>query len=387
MLRIVGAMETSSTPARATVGTGDGAAARLSLAGDWTLAAPLPKIEAVIGEIARLGAVPKLTVDASALGRWDSVLPAFLFELAAATRAKGSELVADDAPEGLRRLLAIALAVPPRTTASGEGRPTFVARVGLATQRWWAGVVDAVAFVGEVILALLTCLRGRGRFRMEDVARVFYAAGPAALPIVTLIGLLAGFILAFSGGNELALFGAQIYVANLVTTGMAQEMGPLMAAVIMAGRTGAAFAAELGTMQVNQETDALRTLGVNPIEFLVVPRILALMLMLPLLACYAIIMGILGGWIVGVTVFDINPLQYAQQMRQMIGVEDFVGGVFKAVVFGVIVAVAGCLRGMRSGQDAAAVGNAATSAVVTSIVGIVVADAAINVLYHVLGIP
>ena len=183
------------------------------------------------------------------------------------------------------------------------------------------------------------------------------------------------------------MFGAQIYVANLVTTGMAQEMGPLMAAVIMAGRTGAAFAAELGTMQVNQETDALRTLGVDPIEFLVVPRMLALMLMLPLLACYAIMMGILGGWIVGVTVFDINPLQYAQQMRQMIGVADFAGGIFKAAVFGVIVAVAGCLRGMRSGQDAAAVGNAATSAVVTSIVGIVVADAAINVIYHVLGIP
>ena len=183
------------------------------------------------------------------------------------------------------------------------------------------------------------------------------------------------------------MFGAQIYVANLVTTGMAQEMGPLMAAVIMAGRTGAAFAAELGTMQVNQETDALRTLAVDPVQFLVVPRMLALMLMLPLLACYAILMGILGGGIVGVAVFDINPLQYAHQMRLMIGIEDFAGGIFKAAVFGVIVAVAGCLRGMRCGQDAAAVGNAATSAVVTSIVGIVVADAAINVLYHVLGIP
>ena len=291
------------------------------------------------------------------------------------------------APEGLRRLLAIALAVPPAPRRRRRAPGRFLARIGLATQRRWAGVVDAVTFIGEVILALLAFLRGRAKFRIEDVARVFYAAGPAALPIVTLIGLLAGFILAFIGGNELELFGAQIYVANLVTTGMAQEMGPLMAAVIMAGRTGAAFAAELGTMQVNQETDALRTLAVDPVQFLVVPRMLALMLMLPLLACYAILMGILGGGIVGVTVFDINPLQYAQQMRLMIGVEDFAGGIFKAAVFGVIVAVAGCLRGMRCGQDAAAVGNAATSAVVTSIVGIVVADAAINVLYHVLGIP
>jgi phospholipid/cholesterol/gamma-HCH transport system permease protein len=165
---------------------------------------------------------------------------------------------------------------------------------------------------------------------------------------------------------------------------MAQEMGPLMAAVIIAGRTGAAFAAELGTMQVNRETDALRTLAVDPIQYLVVPRML--MLMLPLLALYANLMGILGGGIIGVTVFGINALQYSQQMRVMIGIEDFAGGIFKAAVFGIIVAVAGCLRGMRCGQDAAAVGNAATSAVVTSIVGIVVADALINVLFHVLGI-
>ena len=162
-------------------------------------------------------------------------------------------------------------------------------------QNWWSGVVDGVNFIGEVVLALLAFVRGRAKFRVEDVARVFAAAGPQALPIVTLIGLLAGFILAFVGGNELELFGAQIYVANLVTTGMAQEMGPLMAAVIMAGRTGAAFAAELGTMQVNQETDALRTLAVDPVQYLVVPRMLALMLMLPLLACYAMLMGILGG--------------------------------------------------------------------------------------------
>ena len=379
-------MERETTPASATVGAESGDAARLTLTGDWTLAAPLPDVGALVGEIARLGSIQQVKLDASALGKWDSVLPAFLFELATAARAKGAVLVADGAPEGLRRLLAIALAVPPRTTASADERPPFLARIGLATQRWWAGVVDAVTFIGEVILALLAFLRGRAKFRIEDVARVFYAAGPAALPIVTLIGLLAGIILAFIGGNELEMFGAQIYVANLVTTGMAQEMGPLMAAVIMAGRTGAAFAAELGTMQVNQETDALRTLAVDPVQFLVVPRMLALMLMLPLLACYAILMGILGGGIVGVAVFGIDPLEYAQQMRLMIGIEDFAGGIFKAAVFGVIVAVAGCLRGMRCGQDAAAVGNAATSAVVTSIVGIVVADAAINVLYHVLGI-
>ena len=379
-------MVAAQTDPRATVQGGPGNDATLRLAGDWSLAAPLPDALVLAGEVGGLGRVSRVTVDASALGRWDSVLPAFLFELAAALKGRGVELAADGAPEGLRRLLAIAQAVPPRTTATPETRPNPVARIGLAAQSWWAALVDNVRFIGEVALALLAFVRGRAKFRTEDVARVFAAAGPQALPIVTLIGLLAGFILAFVGGNELELFGAQIYVANLVTTGMAQEMGPLMAAVIMAGRTGAAFAAELGTMQVNQETDALRTLAVEPVQYLVVPRMLALMLMLPLLACYAMLMGILGGGIVGVLVFDINPTQYTQQMRLMIGIEDFAGGIFKAAVFGAIVAVAGCLRGMRCGQDAAAVGNAATSAVVTSIVGIVVADAIINVIYHVLGI-
>ena len=380
-------MVAAQTDPRATVQGGPGNDATLRLAGDWLLAAPLPDALVLAGEVGGLGRVSRVTVDASALGRWDSVLPAFLFELAAALKGRGVELAADGAPEGLRRLLAIAQAVPPRTTATPETRPNPVARIGLAAQSWWAALVDNVRFIGEVALALLAFLRGRAKFRTEDVARVFAAAGPQALPIVTLIGLLAGFILAFVGGNELELFGAQIYVANLVTTGMAQEMGPLMAAVIMAGRTGAAFAAELGTMQVNQETDALRTLAVEPVQYLVVPRMLALMLMLPLLACYAMLMGILGGGIVGVLVFDINPTQYTQQMRLMIGIEDFAGGILKAAVFGAIVALSGCLRGMRCGQDAAAVGNAATSAVVTSIVGIVVADAIINVIYHVLGIP
>ncbi len=358
----------------------------LRLGGDWTLATPLPDAAAVLAAAERSGKFERLTLDLAGLGRWDSVLPAFLYAVATGAHARGAVLSADAAPEGLRRLLTIAQAVPARAEGPSPAQPGRVARVGMAAQASWSGMVDTVRFVGEVVLALIAFLRGRAKFRAEDVARVFAAAGPEALPIVTLIGLLAGFILAFVGGNELQLFGAQIYVANLVTTGMAQEMGPLMAAVIMAGRTGAAFAAELGTMQVNQETDALRTLAVDPVQYLVVPRMLALMLMLPLLACYAMMMGILGGGIVGVLVFGIGPLEYTQQMRQLIGIEDFAGGIFKAAVFGAIVAVAGCLRGMRCGQDAAAVGNAATSAVVTAIVGIVVADAIINVIYHVLGV-
>ena len=370
----------------ATIGARSGAGAVLQLAGDWTLAMPVPDPDRLVHEAAAVGALHRVTLDLSALGRWDSVLPAFLYRVATAVAAHGGMLDAAAAPDGLRRLVGSAMAVPPRTDTGHAAPAPWLARLGEGALRRRDGAVDAVRFVGECVLGLVALVRGRAQMRAEDVARVFRAAGPSALPIVTLIGLLAGFILAFTGGNQLALFGAEIFVANLVTTGMAQEMGPLMAAVIIAGRTGAAFAAELGTMQVNQETDALRTLAVDPIQFLVVPRMTALMLMLPLLACYATLMGILGGWIVGVTVFGINPQLYLQQMKVMTGVDDFASGLFKAVVFGAIVAIAGCLRGMRCGRDAAAVGEAATSAVVTSIVGIVVADAVLNVIYHVLGI-
>ena len=189
---IIPAMQRETMPASATVGAESGDAARLTLTGDWTLAAPLPDVGALVGEIARLGSIQQVKLDASALGRWDSVLPAFLFELATAARAKGAVLVADGAPEGLRRLLAIALAVPPRTDgvcrrAPAVPRADRTCHPTLVGRRRRRG-----HFIGEVILALLAFLRGRAKFRIEDVARVFYAAGPAALPIVTLIGLLAG---------------------------------------------------------------------------------------------------------------------------------------------------------------------------------------------------
>ena len=186
------AMDPTQTAPTATVQAGPGNAAVISLAGDWSLAGPLPDATAVAGEVGRQGSVRQVTVEASKLGSWDSVLPAFLFELAAMLRDKGAELTADGAPEGLRRLLAIAQAVPPRAGTAAVARPNPIARIGLAVQRWWSGVVDGVNFIGEVVLALLAFMRGRAKFRVEDVARVFAAAGPQALPIVTLIGLLAG---------------------------------------------------------------------------------------------------------------------------------------------------------------------------------------------------
>ncbi len=204
--------------------------------------------------------------------------------------------------------------------------------------------------------------------------------------IVTLVSVLVGIILAFVGASQLRIFGAEIFVANLVGLGMAREMGAMMTAIIMAGRSGAAYAAQLGTMQVNEEIDAFKTLGISPIEFLVFPRLLALIITMPLLCIYADFMGILGGAIVCATMLDISFYQYFQQIQSFVPPIHFMVGIAKAVIFGVLVATAGCFRGLQCGRSASAVGFATTSAVVTSIVLIIVADAVITIGCQMIGI-
>ena len=255
------------------------------------------------------------------------------------------------------------------------------------------GVLTAVesthgllTFLGQVVLAFGQFIRGRARFRGVDLWLMVQECGAQALPIVSLISFLVGLILAFMGANQLRQFGAQIYVANLVGLSMAREMGAMMTGIIMAGRTGAAFAAQLGTMVVNQEIDALTTMGLTPMEFLVVPRMLALALMVPLLCIYADLVGILGGAIVGVGMLHLGAAQYYQQTLSAVHLLDFVVGLIKGTVFGILVALAGCLRGMQCGRSASAVGAATTSAVVTGIVWIIVSDAVLTIMYNVLGI-
>ncbi|MGZ9033032.1 MAG: MlaE family ABC transporter permease, partial [Rhodospirillales bacterium] len=262
----------------------------------------------------------------------------------------------------------------------------FLARVGKAAQGWAEGFIDATSFVGEVALATGRLFTGKARFRRSDLFLIIQEVGAQALPIVSLISFLVGVILAFVGALQLSLFGAQIFISNLVAIGMAREMGAMMAAIIMAGRTGAAFAAQIGTMQVNEEVDALQTFGIPPMDFLVLPRMLALILMMPLLCLYAIFVGILGGFFVGVFLLNLSPIQYYHQTLAFLGVTDFAVGIGKSVVFGIIIAITGCMCGMRCGRNAAAVGQAATSAVVSAIVLIVVFDGLFAVLTSVLGI-
>ncbi len=290
-------------------------------------------------------------------------------------------------PQGVKRLLALASAVPEREGARKVStRESFLTRVGTDAINFGQSTIDILDFLGEASIAFFRLLRGRAHFRRSDLFLIIQECGSQALPIVSLISLLVGLILAFVGAVQLMMFGAEIYVASLVGVAMVRVMGAVMAGIIMAGRTGAAFAAQLGTMQVNEEIDALKTMGISPMEFLVLPRMIALLLMMPLLCLYADLMGILGGLIVGVGMLDLNVIEYYNMTCASVSLKDFWIGLFQGGVFGVLVALAGCLRGMQCGRSASAVGEAATSAVVTGIVAIIVATAVITVLCNVLGI-
>jgi phospholipid/cholesterol/gamma-HCH transport system permease protein len=205
-----------------------------------------------------------------------------------------------------------------------------------------------------------------------------------ALPIVSLISILVGLTLAYQAAVELRQFGADIYVADLVGLSIVREMGPMMTAVILAGRTGAAFAATLGNMRANEEIDALETLGISPVAFLVMPRLVALGLMMPFLALYANGVGIIGGMIVGRGILQIPPSAYWIETESIINLHDITTGLIKATTFGLLIGFAGCLCGLRAAPSAAGVGRATTSAVVTALLLIIVADALFAVIFNLL---
>ncbi|MGE5442402.1 MAG: ABC transporter permease [Bacteroidota bacterium] len=357
------------------------------LAGSWTVYGVLPTSAEVERAMDASPRPQRVTFDAERLGRWDSGLLTFLLAVREAALAKKIGFDSAGLPEGVRSLIRLASAVPERAEARREiARPPFLARVGIGWTSFARSAGDALAFIGEATLSLLRLFTGRAQFQRGDLFLFIQQVGAQALPIVALISILVGLILAFVGSVQLQMFGAQIFVANLVAIGMTREMGAMMTAIIMAGRTGAAFAAQLGTMQVNEEIDALKTLGVDPADFLVLPRMVALILMMPLLCVYANVLGIFGGFVVGVGMLDISPAQYWNQTLAWLRPQDVLLGIGKSVVFGIIIAVSGCLRGIQCGRSAAAVGAAATSSVVTAIVWIVVADGLFAVLTNVLGI-
>jgi phospholipid/cholesterol/gamma-HCH transport system permease protein len=359
----------------------------LALSGDWHLQRGFASGAEVERELERSPAPRRVVFETGALGEWDSSLVAFVTEVMELCLARGVAVDPSGLPRGLKRLVELAEAVPEkkdaRSASSGASLPE---RVGAATIRYFESIAGFLAFLGSVTIALGRFFAGRARYRRVDLMVAIQDCGANAFGIVTLISFLVGTILAFMGAVQLEQFGASIYVADLVGIGMSRDMGAMMTAIIMAGRTGAAFAAQLGTMKVTQEIDALTTMGISPMEFLVLPRVIALILMMPLLCFYSDLMGVLGGAAVGSGMLGLSFTTYFRETLHAVTLTDVLGGVFKSSVYGVIIAISGCLRGFQCGNNSSAVGDAATSAVVTGIVFIVVACGAFAMVFNILGI-
>ena len=358
----------------------------VQLSGDWRMqknvASAIPVQNAI-----ETSHVRSVRFDAKDLSSWDSSILIFLTKVTELFRQKDIVTDREGLPKGIRRLLELAEIVPEQEGAKQTtGVPSFLARVGTTTTGSYISLSEMLRFLGEVTLAFVKLVKMRARYRTADLFLIIQECGAQALPIVTLISFLVGVIMAFVGAIQLQQFGAQIYVADLVGIAVVRDMGAMMTGIIMAGRTGAAFAAKLGTMKVTQEIDALITLGFSPLEFLVLPRVIALCLMMPLLCLYSDLMGVLGGAAVGLWMLDLSWTTYYHQTIHAITLTALFGGVFKSVIYGVLIALSGCLRGMQCGGSASAVGEAATSAVVTSIVFIVAACGAMAVVFYIIGV-
>ncbi len=359
----------------------------VAFTGSWKLEEELPSVDEVRKGVERAPETSKIAFDTQKLTDWDTGFLTFLVGLSKYCSEQKIPIDNSGLPQGAKKLLSLAAAVPEKKDArKSVGRVPFLAYLGDETVGFFRSAGELLAFIGDTVIAFGNLLRGKAMYRRSDLWLTMEACGGQALPIVSLICFLVGLILAFIGAIQLSLFGAQIYVADLVGIAMVRLMAAIMTGIVMAGRTGGAFAAQLGTMQVNQEIDALKTLGISPMEFLVLPRMLALALMMPLLCLYANLMGILGGLVVGVGMLDIGFIQYYNETAKAVNLWNLGIGLFSGVVFGVIVALSGCMRGMQCGRSASAVGDAATSAVVTAIVGIIVSTAVITVICNILGI-
>jgi len=358
----------------------------LHLLGDWVIDNQLPDTEFVFEKLAD-SKNKEIEINTKALSNWDSGLITFLVKLRKYADREKVKVNYTNLPEGAQRLLNLAFAVEEREGARKQVKKVNIfTRAGNGFLNTLIRSKSLLTFLGEITQSFGRFFTGRANYQRSDLWVTIQETGVEAFPIVSLISFLVGAILAFVGAVQLVQFGAGIYVADLVAIGVVREMGAIMVGIIMAGRTGAAFAAQLGTMKVNEEIDALTTMGIDPIDFLVLPKLLALVLMMPLLSIYANLLGILGGASVSLTLLDVSVYQYMVQTIQSVDLVDLAGGLFKATIYGILVAVAGCRCGIECGNSAAAVGLATTAAVVSGIVAIVISNAIMNVIYTTLGI-
>ncbi len=317
---------------------------------------------------------------------WDSSLVLVIYDIIKPAIAKGISYDVSSLPQNLQELIKLAFAVDRKPSHGGDEQDSFLENLGRNSMKIMQKISSVFDFLGNVCKAFGRAVIGKSVMRGSDFGDALNECGPKALGIVMLISFLVGLILAFVGAVQLKEFGAQIYVASLVTIGMCRIMGAIMVGIIMAGRTGSAYAATIGTMQVNEELDALQTMGLSSTDFLVLPRILALVLAMPILTMIADFMGMIGGAAVGVFMLDIPYQEYWSFSIKAFSLNNFLVGIFHGVCFGVIIAICGCYQGIKCGRNADSVGLATTQSVVTAVVAMIVATGIITVICQELGI-
>nr|WP_321984865.1 ABC transporter permease [uncultured Lichenicoccus sp.] len=357
----------------------DGTRATVLLHGEWIgQSGQTPHhAEAVLPDPA--GDLRSIGFDTGGLGRWDSGLIAFLWQLRRRASERHIEFDASGLPEPSRRLLSLLDDAPPEPLPARR-RSALLARLGAASIASLTGTGELSSLLGSLTLRAAAASLGRAKMRIGDLFDNLYDAGPAALLIVTVVNVLVGAILAFVGVVQLRRLAADSFVANLVGLALVREMVPVMTAIIMAGRTGGAYAARIATMQGNEEIDALAATGIPVGDYIVLPAVLSLTAMMPVLYLYGCVVGILGGFVVAISMLDLTPLAYLQQTRASLPASEFAFGFAKSLAFGLMIAVTSCRIGMKAGRSAADVGSAATSAVVVGIVGTIALDAVFAVM-------
>ena len=363
------------------------AAATLEVGGRWQVAA-LGELDKALRGIAwpRQGA---LRIELAQLEALDTAGAWLLRRTIRRLQADGLAVELVGLREEHRRLLDIvAEREPPDVTEPQEGSPTLaaIARLGAGVIEGWRQAVGLVGFLGLVLTVGARCVIDPRRWRPTALVFHLEKVGLDALPIVGLISLLIGVVMAYQGAAQLQRFGAQLFVVDLVAVSVLREIGILLTAIVVAGRSGSAFTAQLGSMSVSQEVDAMRAMGLDPIELLVLPRVLALVIALPLLAFFADMMGLFGGMLMCWGVLDITPTQFIERLSGAVGVNSFWVGLVKAPVFAAVIAMIGCYQGLRVTGGAENVGRHTTRSVVQSIFLVIVADALFSIFFAAIGV-
>ena len=353
----------------------------LVLAGDWRGGAA-----AALSAPPAAAAGAGVVVLAQDLSDWDAGLAAALRERLAPLARLGVPLQLDSLPQDVRATLTLAL--PQAGAASPLVAPPplhGLAALGQRLAEAGGQMLLTATFLGEVLLALGRLLRGKSGLQRIDLWRQIEQCGPLSLPIVALTSGLVGLLLAYMGGAQLDRLGAQRFIADIVTVGMVRELAGLMTGVILAGRIGSAFAAQLATMNAGEEVDALRVLGVDPIDHLVLPRVLALVIVAPLVWAYAALVGVLAGALPTALVYGVGLREYLSQCLEALTWTHLWIGLFKCVVYAALLALAGCREGLHAGRNAQAVGAATTAAVVKGLVWIITAATLSTIVFQSLG--